>query len=175
MGQPLLRMSWMRAVCFWGFWRTHCQAVHLKSFKIKAILLNLESQYMSEHNPTLSLSLSYYQGIFSCLFNFKPFGQGVLWIWQKNCVWGGNREQESIPSFHADNQTTNQDEGKTMCPISYKNLPSIFWMTLFSNNLQNQKLNTTSKADYLRCLPSNVILQEEQGVNLPPRMVAELA
>ena len=91
MGQPLLRMSWMRAVCFWGFWRTHCQAVHLKSFKIKAILLNLESQYMSEHNPTLSLILS---EIFSCLFNFKPFGQDVLWI-DKKTVYEEETENKS--------------------------------------------------------------------------------
>lgn len=113
-------------------------AVHLKSFKIKTIRLTLESQNISEHNPTPSLSLSYYQGMFFFLFNFKPFGQGVLWIWQKETENKSDPKSRSKAFILLTKPQIKMKE-KRCVQISSKHLLSVFWMTLFSNNLQKFK------------------------------------
>lgn len=136
MGQPLLRMSWMRAVCFWESWRTHCQAVQLKSFKIKTILLNFSiSVHVGTQSHSLSLSLIL-SGDFLQLFKLQTtWTRRTLNLTKKLRIRGGNKEQErskeGSKAFILLTRPQIKMKEKRCVQISSKNLP---WDPLFQQS-----------------------------------------
>ena len=94
------------------------------------------------HSLSLSLSLILSRD-FLQLFNVQNNWTRRTLNLTKNYVWGGNKEQErsteQSKAFILLTKPQIKMKEKRCVQISSKHVPSSFWMTLFSNNLQNHK------------------------------------